>query len=118
MTKTRIITLFNQSGGVAKTTLTHNLGYHLAANKRRVLLVDMDPQASLTNFLGIDPEELDKTVYNAIIDEEPLFIYPLTIHGMAMALCATPTEYRTYQHQPQRSRTPSTSSHSQGISPS
>ncbi|MEO1558522.1 MAG: ParA family protein, partial [Cyanobacteria bacterium J06632_19] len=44
----RIITLFNQSGGVSKTTLTHNLGYHLAANKRRVLLVDMDPQASLT----------------------------------------------------------------------
>lgn len=85
MTKTRIITLFNQSGGVAKTTLTHNLGYHLAANKHRVLLVDMDPQASLTNFLGVDPEELEKTVYNAIIDEEPLFVYPEKIQGMALA---------------------------------
>jgi chromosome partitioning protein len=85
VSKTRIITLFNQSGGVAKTTLTHNLGYHLAANKRRVLLVDMDPQASLTNFMGVDPESLEKTVYNAIIDEEPLFVYPETIHGLALA---------------------------------
>ncbi|MBW4571698.1 MAG: ParA family protein [Tolypothrix carrinoi HA7290-LM1] len=85
MSKTRIITLFNQSGGVAKTTLTHNLGYHLAANKHRVLLVDMDPQASLTNFMGVDPESLEKTVYNAIIDEEPLFVYPETIHGLALA---------------------------------
>ncbi|BAZ36738.1 cobyrinic acid a,c-diamide synthase (plasmid) [Calothrix sp. NIES-4101] len=85
MSEIRIIALFNQSGGVAKTTLTHNLGYHLAANKRRVLLVDMDPQASLTNFLGIDPETQEKTVYNAIIDEEPLFIYPEIIHGMQLA---------------------------------
>lgn len=86
MTKTRIITLFNQSGGVAKTTLTHNLGYHLASiNKNRVLLIDMDPQASLTNFLGLEPEGLEKTVYNAIVEEEPLFIYPEPIHGMKIA---------------------------------
>ena len=81
----RIITLFNQSGGVSKTTLTHNLGYHLATNKRRVLLIDMDPQASLTQFMGIDPELLSQTVYNAIIDEEPLFIYPEIIYGIAIA---------------------------------
>jgi chromosome partitioning protein len=47
VTKPIIIALFNQSGGVAKTTLTQNLGYHLAQKKKqRVLLVDMDPQAS------------------------------------------------------------------------
>lgn len=86
MTKTRILTLFNQSGGVAKTTLTHNLGYHLASiNKNRVLLIDMDPQASLTNFLGLDPEGLEKTVYNAVVEEEPLFIHPELIHGMEIA---------------------------------
>lgn len=86
MTKTRIITLFNQSGGVAKTTLTHNLGYHIAAiKKNRVLLIDMDPQASLTNFLGLEPEKLEKTIYNAIIDEDPLFIYPEAVHGMKIA---------------------------------
>jgi chromosome partitioning protein len=86
VTKTRIITLFNQSGGVAKTTLTQNLGYHLASiSKNRVLLIDMDPQASLTNFLGLEPETLEKTIYNAVIDEEPLFIYPEAIHGMKIA---------------------------------
>ena len=85
MTTTRIITLFNQSGGVAKTTLTHNLGYHLGSNNHRVLLVDMDLQVSLTNFLGVDPEELEKTVYNAVVDEEPFFICPQKIHGISLA---------------------------------
>ena len=55
---TKIIALFNQSGGVGKTTLTMNLGYHLGLNKNRVLLVDIDPQASLTAFMGIDSEEV------------------------------------------------------------
>ncbi len=58
-----IIALFNQSGGVGKTTLTMNLGYHLAQKKHRVLLVDLDPQASLTTFMGQDPEELQQTIY-------------------------------------------------------
>jgi cellulose biosynthesis protein BcsQ len=48
----RIISIFNQAGGVAKTTLTHNLGYHLAKRQHRVLLIDIDPQASLTKFMG------------------------------------------------------------------
>lgn len=85
MSETRIIALFNQSGGVAKTTLTQNLGYHLAQLKQRVLLIDLDPQASLTNFLGVEPESLEKSLYNAIIDEEPLFIWSESIYGMALA---------------------------------
>jgi chromosome partitioning protein len=68
----KIIALFNQSGGVGKTTLTMNLGYHLAQKNHRVLLIDMDPQASLTTFMGIDPVELGKTVYEAVVGEEPL----------------------------------------------
>ncbi len=70
-----IIALFNQSGGVGKTTLTMNLGYHLACQKNRVLLIDMDPQASLTTFMGIDPVALTKTVYEAVVGEEPLPIH-------------------------------------------
>ncbi|MBO3463454.1 ParA family protein [Aetokthonos hydrillicola Thurmond2011] len=85
MTNTRLIAVFNQSGGVAKTTLTQNLGYHLAQKKHQVLLVDMDPQASLTNFMGIEPEEQKKTIYHAIIEEEPITLYPETIHGMKLA---------------------------------
>lgn len=69
---TQIISVFNQSGGVGKTTLTMNLGYHLAAHSKRVLLVDLDPQASLTVFLGIEPFSLEKTVYQSVVDEEPL----------------------------------------------
>ena len=77
----KIIAVFNQSGGVSKTTLTMNLGYHLAQSKQKVLLVDMDPQGSLTAFMGLEPSDLDKTVYEAIIGEEPLPIHQ-NIHGM------------------------------------
>lgn len=80
-TSCRIIALFNQAGGVAKSTLTQNLGYHLAQRKHRVLLVDMDPQASLTKFMGLAPGQLNKTVADAIIDEQPLPIHT-GIHGM------------------------------------
>jgi chromosome partitioning protein len=64
----KIIALFNQSGGVSKTSLTMNLGYHLAKRKQTVLLVDMDPQASLTAFMGLEPSELQETVYESIMN--------------------------------------------------
>ncbi len=80
----RIIALFNQAGGVAKTTLTHNLGYHLAQRQHRVLLIDMDPQASLTKFMGKVPAQLDKTIADAIIEEQPLPIHE-NIHGMDLS---------------------------------
>ena len=76
-----IIALFNQSGGVGKSTLTMNLGYALAKRKRKVLLVDLDPQASLTTFMGLDPVDLEKTIYQAIVAEEDLPIH-LQIHHM------------------------------------
>ncbi|MFB2836551.1 ParA family protein [Floridanema evergladense] len=80
----RIIALFNQAGGVAKSTLTQNLGYHLAQRSHRVLLIDIDPQASLTKFMGLAPSHLQKTVAHAIIDEQPLPIHS-GIHGMDLA---------------------------------
>ena len=80
----QIIALFNQSGGVGKTTLTMNLCYQLSVRSNRVLLVDMDPQASLTTFMGIDPVELSKTVYEAIVGDEPLPIHD-KIHGIDIA---------------------------------
>ena len=80
----RVIALFNHSGGVGKSTLTMNLGYHLAQQKQRVLLVDMDPQASLSVFMGLEPSELDKTVYEAILLGEALPIHK-NIHNMDLA---------------------------------
>jgi len=82
MSKT--IAIFNQAGGVGKTTLTHNLGYHLARRKHSVLLVDLDPQASLTTFMGIDTESLEQTPFDALINEEPLFILK-DIQGIDLA---------------------------------
>ncbi|MBE9129895.1 MULTISPECIES: ParA family protein [unclassified Coleofasciculus] len=80
----RVITLFNQSGGVGKTTLTMNLGYTLAQRGHRILLVDLDPQASLTTFMGIEPTELESTLYDALLGEVKLSIHP-SIHDMDIA---------------------------------
>lgn len=81
MSNSKIIALFNQSGGVAKTTLTMNLGYQLAQRKHRVLLVDMDPQASLTAFMGLEPSEIEETVYESLMEGEILPIHE-EIHEM------------------------------------
>ncbi|MGR3278783.1 ParA family protein [Acaryochloris marina NIES-2412] len=82
----KILAFFNHAGGVGKTTLVQQVGYHLSQCKRRVkgkrsrkkgdyyrvLLVDMDPQASLTTFMGIEPYDQEKTIYNAILKDEEL----------------------------------------------
>ncbi len=83
---TKVISLFNQAGGVAKTTTAQNLGYHLSLRRHRVLLVDIDPQASLTTFMGLEPADLEKTIYDALVgeDSEPVPIHR-DVHGMDLA---------------------------------
>ncbi len=77
----KVVALFNQSGGVGKSTLTMNLGFHIAQRNNRVLLIDMDPQASLTTFMGLDPVALAKTIYESVLQSEPLSIHN-NIYGM------------------------------------
>jgi chromosome partitioning protein len=64
----RILAMCNQKGGVGKTTSTINLGAALAELDRRVLLVDFDPQGALSVGLGVNPLQLDRTVYNLLMD--------------------------------------------------
>jgi chromosome partitioning protein len=66
----RVISLVNQKGGVGKTTTTVSLGAALAEYGRRVLLVDFDPQGALSAALGVRPHELERTVYNLIMDRD------------------------------------------------
>ncbi|MBD2028271.1 AAA family ATPase [Leptolyngbya sp. FACHB-711] len=55
-----------------KTSLTMNLDYHMAHHGRKVLLIDMDPQASLTVFMGLEPAELEQTIASSILNEASL----------------------------------------------
>ncbi len=64
----RVVALCNQKGGVGKTTSTINLGAALTEFGRRVLLVDFDPQGALSVGLGIQPHQLDRTIYDVLME--------------------------------------------------
>lgn len=77
-----IISVANQKGGVGKTTTTINLGASLADAGQRVLVIDTDPQGNATSGLGIAKSEVDKDVYNVLVDETPI---AETVHSTTMA---------------------------------
>src|SRR3954451_4802035 len=62
-----VLAVANQKGGVAKTTTVHTLGAALSERGRRVLLVDLDPQACLTFSNGIDPDSLDRSLHDVLL---------------------------------------------------
>src|SRR6059058_1387777 len=63
----RVIAVANQKGGVAKTTSVASLGVALAELGKRVLAVDLDPQACLTFSLGLDPENLELSIHDILL---------------------------------------------------
>lgn len=68
----RVIAIVNQKGGVGKTTTAINLGASLAVAERRTLIIDMDPQGNATSGLGIDRNAIEKSMYEVLVDREPL----------------------------------------------
>jgi chromosome partitioning protein len=67
-----IIAFANQKGGVAKTTTTLNLAVAFAESGHRVLCVDLDPQGNLTMSQGIDPDKVEKSLYDVLVHDMPI----------------------------------------------
>jgi chromosome partitioning protein len=67
-----VIALANQKGGVAKTTTTLNLGVAFAEHGYRVLLVDLDPQGNLTMSQGLNPDAIERSMYDVLVHRLPI----------------------------------------------
>jgi chromosome partitioning protein len=85
VTKTRVLAVANQKGGVAKTTTVASLGAAMVDIGKRVLLVDLDPQGCLTFSLGQDPDKLPVSVHEVLLGEvEPNAALVTTDEGMTL----------------------------------
>ena len=83
---TRIVSVANQKGGVAKTTTSVNLGTALALRGHRVLIVDLDPQSNATTGLGIDRRTVERSTYDLLIGEAsvPEVVRPTAIKNLSV----------------------------------
>jgi chromosome partitioning protein len=71
-TLARVIAFANQKGGVAKTTTTLNLGVALAEKGKKVLAIDLDPQGNLTMSQGLNPDSIEKSMFDVLVHRMPM----------------------------------------------
>ena len=97
----RVIAMCNQKGGVGKTTSTINLGAALVEYGRRVLLIDLDPQGALSVGLGVPAQNMDRTIYNALMERRTSMADVLnsppsmgSISGISSSTCRPPRRRR------------------------
>lgn len=83
----KVISVCNQKGGTAKTTSAINICAYLALARKKVLLVDIDPQANATSGLGIDKNSLKRSVYNVLLEETALaeIVVPTAVPNFSLA---------------------------------
>jgi chromosome partitioning protein len=86
----KIVAVANQKGGVGKTTTAINLSSSIAVAEKKTLVVDVDPQANLTSGLGLQPEQFQATIYDALVEGTP--IEPLIVDTMLDRLKIVPSE--------------------------
>lgn len=81
-----VISIVNQKGGVGKTTTAVNLGAFIAKKRKKVLIIDLDPQGNATSGYGFDKSELENTVYDLLVNEEDIstVITPTSVKNVDM----------------------------------
>lgn len=83
----KVIAICNQKGGTGKTTSSINLSAYLALMKKRVLLIDLDPQANATSGVGINKHDVKKSTYHVLLEEQKIreILLPTGIENLLLA---------------------------------
>src|SRR5271157_6547861 len=83
----KVVSISNQKGGADKSTTAVNLSAYMALAGKRILLIDLDPQGSLTTHFGIDKKNLEKTMFDVILSRVDLkdVIMPTDTAGLYIA---------------------------------